>query len=96
MAAYVVGTLFEVNDPERFGEYASVASSTVEKYGGKFVMRGQNIEVGDGSWAPISMLVIEFESMARAKEWYNSPEYTAIKAGRTEATNSGLIFAEGR
>lgn len=95
MAAYVVGALYEVNDPERFAEYANAASSTVEKYGGKFVMRGQNIEVGDGSWSPIGMVVVEFESMARAKEWYNSSEYTAIKAGRTEATNSGLIFAEG-
>ena len=43
------------------------------QYGGKILGGGTNVEVADGTWSPIGLVVIEFESMAKAKEWYNFP-----------------------
>ena len=63
-------------------------------YGGKILGGGTNIEVADGTWSPIGMVVIEFESIAKAKEWYNSPEYTAVKSGRLDSTGGGLVFLD--
>ena len=40
------------------------------------------------------MAVIEFESMDKAKEWYNSPKYIAIKAQRFDNANNGLVFLD--
>ncbi len=94
MAAYVVRTIYDIKDPAGFEEYRHQAGPTLEKYGGKLVMMSQSIEVGDGSWSPIGMVMFEFESMAKAKEWYTSPEYTAVKSGRLDSTDGGLVFLD--
>ena len=90
MAAYAFGARLSVKDPEKFSAYQQAAGPTVAKYGGK----GTNIEVADGTWSPIGLLVIEFESMAKAKEWYNSPEYSGIKSHRIDNTDSGVVFLD--
>ena len=64
------------------------------QYGGKVLGGDTNVEVADGTWSPIGLVVIEFESMAKAKEWYNSPEYTAIKSPRFDNADSGLVFLD--
>ena len=40
------------------------------------------------------MVALEFESLAKSKEWYNSKEYQAIIAGRLESTVGGSVFAD--
>ena len=94
MPAYVVGTIYDIKDPAGFDEYRNQAGPSLAQYGGKLVMSSQSIEVGDGSWSPIGMVMFEFESMARAKEWYDSPEYTAAKPMRLKTADTGLIFAD--
>ena len=94
MPAYLVGTIYDIKDPAGFAEYANQAGPTVEKYGGKLVMSSRSIEVGDGGWSPIGMVMFEFESLERAKEWYNSPEYRAAKPMRLSTADTGLIFAD--
>ncbi len=42
----------------------------------------------------MGVMAAEFESLAKAKEWYNSPEYQAVVAGRLESTVGGLIFVD--
>ena len=94
MAAYVVATLYEITDPTGFEEYRTQAGPTLGKYGGRLAMGSQSIEVGDGSWSPIGIIMFDFESMAKAKEWYNSPEYSAVKPMRLKTADTGLIFAD--
>ena len=95
MAAYVVGTLYGITDPSGFEEYRNQALPTVEKFGGKLVMMSDKVEVADGSWSPIGMIMLEFESLERAKQWYNSPEYSAVKPMRLQTADSGVIFVDG-
>ena len=94
MTVYAIGAIFSVSDPEKLAAYQQAAGPTVVLYGGKSLGGGTNIEVADGTWSPIGMVVIEFESMAKAKEWYTSPEYTAVKSGRLDSTDGGLVFLD--
>ena len=94
MTVYAIGAIFSVNDPEKFAAYQQVAGPTVVKYGGKILGGGTNIEVADGTWSPIGMVVIKFESKAAAREWYNSPEYSAVKSERLDNTDGGLVFLD--
>lgn len=57
--------------------------------------RGTQIEVADGTWFPSGMVVLEFESLEKAKEWYNSPEYQAVIGQRINTSDSSLIFVDG-
>lgn len=96
MATYVIASVFSVSDPEKFSAYQQAAGPTLAQYGGKVLGGGTNVEVADGTWSPVGMVVIEFESKAKAKakEWYNSPEYSAIKSQRFDNADSGLVFLD--
>ena len=41
------------------------------------------------------VVALEFESLAKSKEWYNSKEFQADIAGRLETTVGGLVFVDG-
>ncbi len=94
MATYVIGSVLNVKDPEKFGAYQQAAGPALAQYGGKVLAAGTNIEVADGTWSPIGMVVIEFESLAKAKVWYNSPEYSSIKSQRFDNADSGVVFLD--
>ena len=94
MPAYFVAEV-EVIDAEGFQEYAKGAPATVAQYGGKYVARGGAITVLEGTWAPKRLTIIRFESVARAKEWFDSPEYRPFKEIRKRTTKANLLVSEG-
>ncbi len=93
-AGYIIGDI-EVTDPDKYSEYAAGVPGTVVAYGGRYLIRGVSGEVLEGDWSPKRLVVLEFESIARAKEWYNSPEYAGLKMIRQSASKGQLIFADG-
>ncbi|HEY6539720.1 MAG TPA: DUF1330 domain-containing protein [Ktedonobacteraceae bacterium] len=94
MAAYIVADI-EVTDPEVYRTYAQQTQATIDKYGGKFVVRGGQAETIEGDWQPRRVVVIEFPSVEQAKTWYNSPEYSAIAGIRHRSTVSRIILVQG-
>ena len=91
---YLVADI-EVTDPDMYTEYAAGVPDTVAAYGGRYLIRGAQGEVLEGSWTPKRLVVLEFESLERVKEWYNSPEYADLKKLRHSASKGNAIFAEG-
>ena len=49
----------------------------------------------EGSWHPRRLVVLEFPSLAKAREWYDSEEYREPKAMRLAASNANVVFVEG-
>ena len=94
MAGYVIADV-NVHDAEAYGEYRKLVAPTIEKYGGKFVVRAGAHEVLEGDWKPTRLIVLEFESVARAKEWYNSEEYAPALAIRLKAAETSMVIVEG-
>jgi uncharacterized protein (DUF1330 family) len=94
MAAYMISEL-EVLDPVAIQEYRALATPTVAKFGGRYLVRGGATETIEGGWAPKGIVVIEFPSMAQARAWYHSPEYTATLPIRQRAVARRVIFVEG-
>jgi len=50
MAAWLFASVDSISDPPGFGEYQHLAGDSLEKFGGKFLSGGGNIEVMDGDW----------------------------------------------
>lgn len=94
MAAYVIVEI-EITDPEAYKDYTKLTPATLEKYNGKFIVRGGNYESLEGNWKPDRIVLLEFPSLERAKEWWNSPEYTPAKSIRQKAANTKMIVVEG-
>jgi uncharacterized protein (DUF1330 family) len=94
MAAYVIAEV-TITDPQGFEDYRQMVPATVAQYGGKFVVRGGQMEKLEGSWEPKRLVVIEFDSAERAKQWWISEEYREAKALRQRTAQTNLIVIEG-
>ncbi len=94
MSAYVIVEV-NVTDAKLYDEYKKLVPATVEKYGGRFAVRGGTVESKEGGWAPARVVVLEFPSMEKARAWYHSPEYAPALAMRLKAANAKLILVEG-
>ncbi|WP_162055779.1 DUF1330 domain-containing protein [Pontibacter pamirensis] len=94
MAAYVIVEV-EVTDPATYEEYKKLTPASLAAYDGKFIVRGGQYETLEGDWKPNRMVMLEFPSVERAKEWWNSPEYNKAKAIRHRAANTKMIVLEG-
>jgi uncharacterized protein (DUF1330 family) len=94
MAVYAVVNV-QITDPARYTEYREQAPATIARYGGKYLARGGKVEVLEGDWNPQRLVILEFESMERFHEWYNSPEYAPLKQLRREAAVTEFVIVEG-
>ena len=94
MPAYVIVEV-EVTDPAAYDVYRKMVPASLAAYGGSFVVRGGACETLEGSWQPQRIVVLEFASVARAKEWWASGEYQVAKALRQRAANARMIVVEG-
>ena len=95
MPAYVISEV-EVLDDRLINTYRAMAEATIAQYGGRYIVRGGAVEVVEGERDPTRRLVIvEFPTMERAREWYGSPEYAEALKVRATALTRTLVFVEG-
>ena len=74
MKGYVVCVYKNITSDEKLKEYAIKARVAVEKYKGKFLIRGGRSNSNEGESSPRTV-VIEFSSFDKANKFYNSIEY---------------------
>lgn len=94
MSAYVIVEI-DIRDPVAYAEYIRLTPPTILAYGGKFIIRGGKVETLEGDWKPNRLVMLEFESVARAKEWWSSPEYAPALAIRQRSATTDMIVVEG-
>ncbi len=94
MSAYVVIEIV-VKNPEGYEEYKILAPPAIAAYGGKYIARGGRAESLEGSWQPNRIVILEFESVEKAKQWLDSEEYQEAKALRHKYASSNAIVVEG-
>ena len=89
--------LLQVNikSPKIFKKYPQLSEEIILKFGGKYLFRGGDFNILEGKWETERNVLIEFESIAKANEWYNSPEYQKALEIRTNSTSSNVIIIEG-
>ena len=94
MSAYLIAEV-EVTDPAVFEQYRAGVPATIAAYGGKYLVRGGGLEALEGTWQPKRVIILQFDSMARLKEWYQSKEYAPLIALRKASAKTNVIAIEG-
>lgn len=94
MKAYVIVEV-TIHDQDLYDEYKKLTPATIDAFDGKFVVRGAQTESLEGDWNPKRLVVLEFPSAERAKEWWNSEEYSKAKAIRQRAATTKMLVVEG-
>jgi uncharacterized protein (DUF1330 family) len=95
MAAYIISDVVGL-DADLVATYRALASASIEAYGGRYLTHaGNDLEHVEGDWAPQNIVLVEFPSMARAREWYASAEYAPALEVRRTALRRSLVFVAG-
>jgi uncharacterized protein (DUF1330 family) len=94
MAAYIIVEV-ETTDEELMNEYRKHTPGAVAKFGGKFIVRGGKTETLEGGWTPPRIVVLEFPTYEKAKEFYFGDHYKPILAMRLKAGKSRAILVDG-
>ena len=94
MKAYIIVDI-EITDPAGYEEYKKLTPETLALYDGKFVVRGGVSETLEGEWEPGRIVVLEFPSVERAKQWWSSIEYEPAKQIRHNTAITKMIVVEG-
>ena len=94
MPAYMILDI-DVTDPDAYEGYKQRSGATVDRYGGRFLVRGGDPQTIESDWAPSRIVVLEFPSSEAARTWYDSPEYREILPLRQGAAESRAILVEG-
>jgi uncharacterized protein (DUF1330 family) len=91
--AYIVGHV-TVKDSEKWEEYRSKVSATLEPWGGELVFRGNLSLVLSGDHAHRSAVVIRFPDLQSLTDWHASSQYQALIPLRQEAAEIDLLAYE--
>lgn len=95
MSAYVLANV-EVIDAVGYEEYKQGITATLDIYGGRYLVRGGDVETLLGEWKIMGRVVlIEFPSLDHLKQWYDSPEYRPLRAIRERCAISNILVMEG-
>jgi uncharacterized protein (DUF1330 family) len=85
----------DVTDVERYQEYGKHSPAIVAKFGGRYLARAGRTVTLEGTPAKSRVVVIEFPSLARARAFYDSPEYVAARKLRAGAGDAQFVVVEG-
>ena len=92
--AYVVAEV-AIHDADAFArDYAPKVAGTLEPYGGRFLTSGK-LTALEGS-VPQRFVIIAFDSVEKARGWYDSPAYQELLPIRQKTATSTLFIADGR
>jgi uncharacterized protein (DUF1330 family) len=92
--AYVIVETI-VHDPEVYSEYMAAAPATIEAFGGRFVVRGGELETLEGDWMPARVVVVEFPDLDTVRRWYDSELYRHAKSLREGVADLKMVAVEG-
>jgi uncharacterized protein (DUF1330 family) len=94
MAAYVIVQI-DVHDPVTYERYKQLSGPSMKPFGGRFLVRGGEVETLEGSWQPRRLVVLEFPDAAAARTWWASAEYAEGKALRQASAHTEMLLVEG-
>jgi uncharacterized protein (DUF1330 family) len=92
--AYVVADVSEISDRQAFQKVIDEAPAIITPAGGRFIIRTENITALDGT-PPARFTVIAFDSMDKARSWYNSPASKTLLDIQKRATKTRFFIAQG-
>ncbi len=94
MAAYLIARV-EVTNPDAYEAYKKLAAAAIEKYDGRYLARGGNMETLEGDEESRRVVIVVFPTLEQAKNFYASPEYQEAKAAREGAATGQFVIVDG-
>lgn len=94
MTAYMIVDL-EIHDAAGFQEYRTRVPALIERHGGRYLARGGEVEVIEGSWQPRRLVLFRFPDRQAIKAFMDDPDYAELKALRIRTCDSNIVAVDG-
>jgi uncharacterized protein (DUF1330 family) len=94
MPAYVIIET-DIHDAEQYERYKAASPDAVHAGGGRFVVRGGELNVLEGDWSPWRLVVLEFPDLDAVRRWYDSPGYVEARKLREGVANLRIVAVQG-
>jgi uncharacterized protein (DUF1330 family) len=94
MKGYLIANI-DVHDARAFDQYRQKVSPLIERFGGRYLVRGGKLRNLEGDLALKRLIVLELPSLAEAERFYDSPEYRPLLELRATCTTSHVVIVEG-
>jgi uncharacterized protein (DUF1330 family) len=85
----------EITDPGKLQNYPEKVEQTLAPFNHHYVVRTSKIQTLEGDVPTNRIVIIAFDSVDKAREFYDSPAYAAIKPIRQSAAKSQIFIVEG-
>ncbi|WP_348261656.1 DUF1330 domain-containing protein [Telmatobacter sp. DSM 110680] len=85
----------DVTDPKALQNYGEKIAETLAPFNHRYIVSTSKIQALEGDPPKSRVVVIEFDSVQKAREWYDSPVYAAIRPIRQMAAKSRIFIVEG-
>ena len=96
MAAFLIVEIKSVRDQATYARYReSGVPETLADGGGESLVRGGRVEVLEGGWRPGRVVVVRFDSVQAAGDWWSGAQYAELKAMRLRSADINMILVEG-
>lgn len=95
MPAYMIVTA-QIADRDAFiNGYGKAAGALVERFGGRYVLRGPGAALLEGDFGDgASMVISEWRDRAAAEAFWNSPDYAEVKKLREGIAQCQVLLIE--
>ena len=90
--AYVLVTIKKILDQQAFDEYADRVRPILRSYGGSWVAIEPHAVTRAGTWPYVRTVLVEFPSLEKARQWYDSREYAEIMPLRERAIDANIVM----
>lgn len=94
MSAYMIVRV-QISDAARYAEYIKAAPAIVAQFGGRYIARGGECVTLEGPQETARVVIIEFPTLAAAKDFYQSEQYRQTRILREGAATAQFLAVDG-
>jgi len=94
MSGYIIAHV-QVTDPVQYEEYKKWSTAAMKAHKAEVCVRGGQVAVLEGDWAPERIVILKFPSFAAAQAFYDTPEYLQAREARAGAAIMRMVVVEG-
>src|SRR3954462_12315818 len=84
-----------IHDAAGMHAYGQASTQALIEFGGRVLVVDEDVQVLEGAWPGNRTVVVEFESVDKAREWYHSSTYQTALPLRLAAADCNVVIAAG-
>ena len=85
----------DIHDREGMDRYGEASRASLTEFGGRPLVVDEDVQVVEGRWHGTRTVIVEYESVETARQWYESPSYQAARPLRQAAAECNVVIAAG-